>query len=125
MQRIHRTQIKLADILAVETRVRGIDCVRWGFHMQQALDRAHATGADIQRVLAKGKLIEINDGNGSGEPRVVLRHDENGWGTCVVVSLVRRELVTLWVNTSHDKHFTLDRNAYRWRPDIAKLLQEV
>ena len=64
----------------------------------------------VFRAIAYGQVIEAKD-NG----RAVMRGQD---GTCVVVSVPTRTVITVWHNDPTDNHYTLDLSAYRWRADL-------
>jgi hypothetical protein len=68
-----------------------------------------------------GTLIEVHN---EKEPdiRALMRDDK---GTCVVVSLVSGDIITVYYNDPEDKHYTLNKGQYRWNVDLLDVLRGI
>lgn len=121
MERIHRTQMSAAEIVYTESLVHAI--MSWDFSHDHVMDRMvekKIAKNDIVNTLKYGDVIEVNSLG-----RVILRLMKGKMkGTCAVVSIRDRRLVTTWYNDPRDNHKTLDKSEYEWRVDVIKFLEE-
>ena len=126
MDRKHRSQMSPAEINFTEKLVHGI--TEWNFAVDHILDRMaqkHITKQDVLDTLKHGEVVEVNS-----RGRVVLRlrvkyNATMKRGTCVVVSIANKVLVTAWFNNERDHHDTLDRSEYNWNVNVIEYLRSI
>lgn len=112
MQRKHRKQMTVAEITAVESSVRAVPAWRsQPYYIMRCQTRKIARIA-VFRAIAYGRVIEAKS-----DGRAVMRGTD---GTCVVVSVPTRTVITVWHNDPTDNHYTLDLSAYTWYTDLTK-----
>lgn len=78
--------------------------------IQHALERIQEKRLDVDMVrlaIIEGQLIEYH--TDAGTRRILLRHSD---GTCVVLDLDVKSIVTAYFNLPDDNHKTLDTSAY-------------
>ena len=112
MQRKHRKQMTVAEISSVESIVKSVPA--WHsqpYYAMRAQTRKIAR-FDVFRAIAYGQVIEAKD-----DGRAVMRGQD---GTCVVVSVPTRTVITVWYNDPSDNHYTLDLSQYTWYTDLTK-----
>lgn len=70
------------------------------------------TDKEIQETIKNGELVELHYKN--GDSRVLLRNRKsyNGKNICVVLSLSRSEIVTVYSDSANDNHRTLNWRNY-------------
>ncbi len=86
-----------------------------GHYLDRATDREF-TAQEVRDAITTGDLIEVHDEN-KPDIRALVRDD---LGTCVVISLVTGEVITVFYNHPTDKHDTLDWGKYRWQVDLTQ-----
>lgn len=119
--RKHRQQMTVAESVAIESTVRALNVREIAAHAFERMSQKGVSQAHILETLRTGQAIEIH--NDANELRVLLRADVIGqWSACVVFSLDRQTVVTVWRNHVNDTHKTLRLNEYQWKVDVCKLL---
>lgn len=120
MNRIHYTQMSKQEIEYTESLIHSV--TEWNFAVDHAMDRMAGKGikkGDVLNALRYGSVIEVND-----KGRVVMRLMKGMMkGTCAVVSVRDRVLVTCWFNKGRDNHSTLDKSEYTWRVNVIEYLR--
>jgi len=110
-----------AESEAIEQRVRSLDVQQIAHHAFQRMCQKGVTEQQILDTLRTGQAIEIH--NDQNELRVLLRADVIGqWSACVVFSLDRQTVVTVWRNHVLDTHKTLRIGQYQWNINVCELL---
>jgi hypothetical protein len=122
VERKHRSQMSQEEILFAETLVHGI--TEWNFAVDHIMDRMaekNIKKQDAVNTLRYGSVIEVND-----KGRVVMRLMKGMMkGTCVVVSIHDRVLVTAWFNKGSDNHKTLNKSEYTWNVNTIEYLRRI
>lgn len=78
--------------------------------------------SDILNAIRGGRIIEAHN-KVRNDIRVVLRQEtKRGFSVCVVVSLLKGSIITVYRNDNSDNHYTIDWSEYKWR---ANLVSEV
>lgn len=116
----HRQQMTPLESEAIEHLVRGLDVQRIARHAHDRMREKGVTEAQILQTLRTGQAIEIH--NDANELRVLLRANVADWSACVVFSLDRQTVVTVWRNQVSDTHKTLRIAEYRWTVNVCQLL---
>lgn len=120
MERKHRSQMSAEEIKYAETLVHSI--TEWNFAVDHVMDRMaekKIKKQDAVNTLKYGDVIEVND-----KGRLVMRLMKGMMkGTCVVVSVHDRVLVTAWFNKGSDNHKTLDKSEYTWKVNVIEYLK--
>ena len=124
----HRQQMSPAEISYAEQVVHSID--GWDFtddHITLRMEQKGVSKKDAAVTLKCGEVIAVQS-NG----RVLMRlmwlpapFATTKVGTCVVVHLASRKLVTAWYNKPTDNHATLDLSQYTWKQDIVAYLRSI
>lgn len=111
----HRFQMTQVETEAIEAHVRGLNVADMVSHAAERCAQKHVDPADAVKALTCSQAIEIHN-DSPGDVRVVMRWTPTGKqnSACVVVSLVRRCIITVWPNRWNDNHSTLDRSLYKW-----------
>lgn len=126
MERKHRKQMTHSEINFAEQLIHKTD--GWDFAASHALDRMkqkNISKQDLLDTLQFGEVVEVND-----KGRVVLRlrtklRPDMKRGTCVVVSVRNKVLVTAWFNDERDHHATLDLAEYKWNVHVVEYLKSI
>lgn len=120
--RKHRTQMKTAEIAALEARIRLVCDPEIASHAAERMQEKRVSGQEIANCIKWGQAIEIH--NEAGELRAVVRHayGKPKVAVCVVISLETGVVVTTWKNAGNDNHKTLNVFAYQWTVNVASLL---
>lgn len=122
MERKHRKQFTAEEIVYTEALIHGI--TEWNFavdHVLERMEQKHISKQDLINTLKYGEVIEVND-----RGRVVLRLMKGKRkGTCVVVSVHDRVLVTAWYNAGNDQHKTLNLGEYIWNINVIDYLRSL
>jgi hypothetical protein len=122
--RKHRQQMSPAESAAIESTVRALAVERIARHAFDRMAEKGVSEAHILETLRTGQAIEIH--NDANELRVLLRADVIGqWSACVVFSLDRQTVVTVWRNRVTDTHKTLRLNEYQWKVNVCELLGRI
>jgi len=79
------------------------------------------TMEDAVTAIRGGLVVEVHNDR-PGDVRALVRNQK---GTCVVLSLVRLTVVTVYYNDPADQHETLNWNAYRWNQDLVALVKSL
>lgn len=124
MERKHRKQMTQSEIRFAESLVHKTD--GWNLAVNHTLERMAAkkiTKQDLIDTLRFGEVIEVNSLG-----RLVLRlrlklTPTMKRGTCVVISVTNRVVVTAWFNSEKDHHATLDLSEYRWNVKVIEYLK--
>lgn len=122
MARKHRTQMVSQELTALTMHVRTLP-VRTpnaGHFVDRKAERVF-TITQVHDAVRSGDVIEIHN-DAAPDVRVLMRDDQ---GTCVVVSLVTRDIVTVYYNAPHDQHSTLNWSLYRWSAPVLPLLRNL
>ena len=90
-------------------------------HINERKAKWNVTDAEILSALRSGQIVEVHN-NVPGELRAVIREDIGFRSVCVTVSLTTKSLVTVWVNTVNDNHFTLRTEEYGWQVNLLALM---
>jgi hypothetical protein len=122
----HYTQMSEAEKAAIAARVGGL---RVQEMVQHAVDRCNQKGvapSDALKALTHGFAFEIHNDT-PGDIRVGMRYTPQGKenSACVIVSLTRRSIVTVWPNHHNDNHRTLRINEYTWKQDARTTLSQL
>ena len=111
-----------AEITFAETLVHNM--CEWNLATDHVVGRMKQKGIKkdaIVNTLKYGDVIEVAD-NG----RVTLRLMKGmANGTCVVVSLRDKVVVTCWYNNPKDRHATLDLSDYTMTADVVTFLRSI
>jgi hypothetical protein len=77
----------------------------------------------VQKAIKYGNIIEFHYKD--GDSRVLLRGATNseGYSICVVVSLNKKEIITIYKNQITDNHDTLHNEIYNNKIDIMKYIK--
>jgi hypothetical protein len=122
--RKHRQQMTLAESQAIESVVRSLNVKAIAAHAISRMREKGVSEQHIEATLRTGQAIEIH--NDANELRILLRADVIGfWSACVVFSLDRQTVVTVWRNQVTDTHKTLRLNEYQWKVNVCELLGRV
>jgi hypothetical protein len=124
MERKHRKQMTQSEIRFAESFVRKTD--GWNLAENHTLERMaqkQITKQDLIDTLRFGEVIEVNSLG-----RLVLRlrlklTPTMKRGTCVVISVTNKVVVTAWFNSEKDHHATLDLSEYRWNVKVVDYLK--
>ena len=76
---------------------------------------------DIALTVATGEVIEAHN-NVKDDIRVLLRKDIKGKSCCVVVSIIKKRIVTCYWNDANDNHRTLNASLYKWNVNLIPIL---
>ena len=93
-------------------------------HITDRKAKWNVTNAEIVGALQEGSIVEVHN-NVPGELRAVVRADIGMRSVCVAVSLTTKSVVTMWVNTVNDTHFTLRVEEYGWTVNLIPILAAV
>jgi hypothetical protein len=126
VNRKHRSEMSTKEIAWTEKLVHGVR--EWNFAVDHVLERMAEKGITKQALLDTlryGEVIEVNS-----RGRVVMRlrvklNPTMQRGTCVVISVRDKVLVTAWYNSERDHHNTLDRSEYGWNVDVITYLESL
>ena len=102
----------VAEISSVESIVKSV--TSWHsqpYYIMRAQTRKIAR-FDVFRAIAYGQVIEAKS-----DGRAVMRGQD---GTCVVIEVPTRTVITVWYNDPTDNHYTLDLSQYTWYTDLTK-----
>lgn len=116
MQRKHRKQMNLAEVIAVESKVKSVGSWISKSHYEVRARERNITRLEVYQAIYQGKVVEAKDDN-----RVVMRSVS---GICVVIELTTRKVVTVWYNDPQDQHWTLDLSQYRWTINLVTWSQQ-
>jgi len=110
----HRKQMSPAEIGALESHIRKMNYEAIGLHASERMAQKHVNAREITNCLKYGEAIELH--NEAGEWRALLRHQYGRpqVAVCVVFSIERHEVVTVWKNAGSDAHRTLDLSPYQF-----------
>src|SRR5271156_1110571 len=89
-------------------------------YIDRATERSF-TSQEVRDAILTGDLVEVHDDN-KPDIRALLRDDN---GTCVVLSLVTGEVITVFYNSPTDTHQTLDWGKYRWQEDLTRIINQL
>lgn len=123
MSRKHQTQFTKEERGFVHGFVRA-NVSRLTSTNTHFVDRAterHFTFDEAAAVVKGGLVVEVHNDK-PGDVRCLVR---NSQGTCVVVSLVRWEVITVYYNDPADQHETLNWNVYRWNQNLVELIKQL
>jgi hypothetical protein len=122
-QRKHRIQMSNFEADAVTTFIQSIR--GWSGlnnpHLTERKAKWNVADHEIAAALREGEIIEVHNNN-APEIRAVVRADIGMRSICVTVSLTNKSVVTMWVNTTNDNHFTLRTEEYKWVVNLRQLL---
>lgn len=124
MARKHIKQMSKEEIAFVHGFLRGHASklsTRGQVHFYDRAAERKFTADDAKAAAAQGLVVEIHNDK-SPDVRVLVRNKQ---GTCVVVSLVHLEIVTVYYNAPTDKHETLNWGAYRWNENVVNLIKSL
>lgn len=98
----------------------------WSFtdYAFKRVDERLISKTDIIKAIKNGYLIEYHYKN--KDHRVLMRGShliEHKFVVCVVVSITKRKVITVYVNEHNDNHYTLDWSKYDKSIDILKKLE--
>lgn len=132
MDRKHRNQMTPDEITFAETLIHSIqewDVTGTDHARSEAAFKPRVSGQtrgqsaiskqDIINTLKYGNVIELND---RGRLVVRLMKGKRA-GTCVVVSIRDRKVVTVWYNDPRDTHATLRLSEYTWNVNVIDYLR--
>jgi predicted metalloenzyme YecM len=124
----HRQQMSPAEITAAEQLVHSID--GWDFtddHVVLRMGQKAVSKKDAAVTLKCGEVIAVQN-NGRILMRLMRRpapFATTKVGTCVVVHIASRKLVTAWYNKPTDNHATLDLSQYAWQVNVIEYLRSI
>jgi hypothetical protein len=121
MARKHYTQMSTAEFEQVMAYVKGLSLRASKLHYHDRSKERSFTDTQAKMAVIDGTLIEVHN---EKEPdiRALMRDDK---GTCVVVSLVSGDIITVYYNDPEDKHYTLNKGQYRWNVDLLDVLRGI
>lgn len=90
-------------------------------HITERKAKWNVSDYEITSAIRDGEIIEVHNNN-APEIRAVVRADIGMRSICVTVSLTSKSIVTMWVNTTNDSHFTLRLEEYKWVVNLRQLL---
>jgi hypothetical protein len=116
--RKHYTQMSPGEIqhLLAAVRQRNYDFIPHAF---DAMGNRRITPQQVMAVLSYCSIIEAHE-NVPGDLRVLVRGKIKGDFVCVVLSLTRSTVVTVYWNRAGDYHKTLDKTVYSWTADLSQ-----
>ena len=124
-QRKHRIQMSQLEIDEMESYIHKQEV--WANigniltrHAKSRMSQWKVNSAEVLGTIRSGKIIEVHC-NAYPDVRALLRKEFGKYAVCVVVSLVRKEVVTVFVNQANDNHYTLDHSQYQWKCDLTAL----
>jgi hypothetical protein len=90
-------------------------------HFEDRATERHFTFEDALETIKSGLIVEVHNDR-KPDVRVLVRGKN---GTCVVVSLVTWEVITVYYNDPEDNHYGLNYNLYRWQVNAVNLVKEL
>lgn len=90
-------------------------------HITERKNKWNVTDNEILTALRDGQIVEVHN-NVPEEVRAVVRANIGLRSVCVTVSLYTKSIITMWVNTVDDNHFTLKTEEYQWKVNLMQLL---
>ena len=90
-------------------------------HITERKAKWNVTDAEILIAIRDGEIIEVHN-NVPDEIRAVVRANIGLRSVCVTVSLTTKSIVTVWINTVNDNHFTLRQEEYGWKVNLMQVL---
>ena len=117
--RRHATQMTPAELTALTSIVRlfRADSYALAPHAREQAARKGISESAIREALQHGIPVELNKDE-ANRVNVLLRHES---GTCVVVGLTTRRIVTTYFNSPTDQHRTLDKSLNTWAVNAAEV----
>lgn len=116
--RKHYTQMNQTEVAALMAKVRSSD-YSLKPHATDRMRGRSITEAQVKAMLSYSTIIEAHNNIGS-ELRVLVRGKVQGNFCCAVVSLTKKEIVTVYWNQAGDHHSTLDKSVYNWQVNLAE-----
>jgi len=89
-------------------------------YVDRATERSF-TAQEVKDAVTTGDVIEVHD-DAKPDLRALVRDDN---GTCVVISLVTGDVITVFYNHPTDTHDTIDMGKYRWQVDLSRELAKL
>jgi|SRR5271157_835274 len=93
---------------------------RLSHYVDRATERSF-TAQEVKDAVTTGDVIEVHD-DAKPDLRALVRDDN---GTCVVISLVTGDVITVFYNHPTDTHDTIDMGKYRWQVDLSRELAKL
>jgi hypothetical protein len=121
MAKKHYTQMSNLERQNVLAYIRKLPIKTTRPHYFDRASERSFTAQEVRDAITTGDLIEVHNEN-APDVRALLRDDN---GTCVVISLVSGEVVTVYYNHPTDTHTTLDWGKYRWQVDLTRLMSQL
>jgi hypothetical protein len=123
MARKHIKQMNKQEVAFVHGFIRSANFSVWSgkAHFYDRASERSFTLADAQSAVKGGLVVEVHNDK-APDVRVLVR---NQAGTCAVVSLQSREVITVYYNAPSDGHETLNWGAYRWAQDVVALVKSL
>ena len=123
MARKHIKQMNREEVGFIHGFIRSAAFTVWSAkpHFYDRANERSFTLADAQAAVKGGLVVEVHNDR-APDVRVLVR---NKLGTCAVVSLLTREIITVYYNAPTDGHETLNWGAYRWQQNVAALVKEI
>lgn len=77
----------------------------------------------VQKTIKHGQIVEFHFKD--GDARVLLRGKANvdGYSICVVLSLTKKQIITIYKNEYYDNHDTLHNELYNKKIDLMKYIK--
>lgn len=121
-RRKHTKQMSPREREVLREAIDSLDITSWahfGHHSVERLVEKGLSAVDIVNTIKFGDIIEAHN-KIEGDIRVLLRQPtKRGSSVCVVISLLRGNIVTGYENNNKDKHFTIDWSEYKWKVDLS------
>lgn len=120
----HVRHMTNAEIQILYSLIRNI--TDWSFtnYAFKRVDERLVSKQDAIKAIKQGSLIEYHYKD--GDHRVLIRGTaliDGRYVVCVVVSPIKRKVITVYVNEYNDNHYTLDWSKYNKHINILKMLK--
>lgn len=122
--RKHYSQMTKWEIKRIQDAINNSHFTHTEYSLQRTIGRS-ISELDIQRVIKFGSIIEFHYKD--GDLRVLIRGTEkvNHDSVCVVVSINKKHIVTVYKNDCEDNHYTLHKEIYNRSIDLMRYLSVV
>lgn len=116
MSKKHFSQMSPRERQAVTAYVSKLPVKTIRSHYVDRATERSFTAQEVRDAITTGDVIEVHN-DIPGDLRALVRDDK---GTCVVISLVSGEVITVFYNHPTDTHDTIDMGKYRWQVDLER-----
>jgi len=93
-------------------------------YAEKRMSERNITYEQALKTMYLGKIIEVHN-NDERNIRVVLRHEQEKVGICIVVDLFKKLIITVYKNEKEDEHLTLNWSQYEWYVDIVQFVNNM